>query len=168
MEELWDVYDIHRNKIGKTCRRGIDILLDGEYHIVVTAIIINSAGKILISKRAAHKKHPLMWECNGGSIKIGETSLEGMLREVQEELGITFTQKDAIFLKEIKSDKAHDFKDLWLFRKDVKIEDITFPDGEAIEAKWVTIDEFEKMYEKGEIVPSVNFGREEYNIALKK
>lgn len=165
MEELWDLYDEQRNKIGKTCRRGVDPLLDGEYHIVVTAIIINSENKILVSKRAAFKKHPLVWECNGGSIKTGESSLQGMLREVEEELGLKFTKEEATFLKEIKA--THDFKDLWVFRRDVKIEEITFPDGEAIEAKWVTMEELEEMYERGETIPTLEFKREDYNKALE-
>lgn len=168
MGELWDIYDINKKKTGKLAERGVYQLQDGEYHIVVTGIIINSNNEILISKRAAHKKHGLMWECNGGSILAGETSLEGILRELKEELGIEFTKKEAIFLKEIRRDKVPpDFKDLWLFKKDIDIKDLTFPDKEAIEAKWVTIEEFIKMYDKGEIVPSVDFGREEYEEALK-
>lgn len=168
MGELWDIYDIDRKKTGKLAERDVYQLKEGEYHIVVTGIIMNSKNEILISKRAPHKKHGLMWECNGGSILAGETSLEGVLRELKEELGIVFTRKEAIFLKEIRRDKVPpDFKDLWLFRKDVEIEDLTFPDGEAIEAKWVTIEEFMEMYQNKEIVHSVDFGRKEYEEALK-
>lgn len=47
------------------------------------------------------------------------------------------------------------------------INDITFPDGESIEAKWVSIDKFLKMFQNREIVPTVDFGIEEYNKALK-
>lgn len=167
MSELWDIYDINKKVTGRKAERGVYQFKDGEYHIVVTGIIINSSNEILISKRAAHKTFGLMWECNGGSILARETSLEGILRELKEELGIEFTKKEAIFLKEIKKDSANDFKDLWLFRKDINIEDITFPDGESIEAKWVTIDEFIEMLNKNEIVPTVDFGLEEYNEALK-
>ena len=168
MPEMWDIYDINKNKIGKQVQRNSYQFKKGEYHIVVTAIIMNSKNEILISKRAAHKKFGLMWECNGGSILAGETSLEGVLREIKEELGIEFLKEEAIFLKEIRRDKIPpDFKDLWLFRKDININDITFPDGESIEAKWVSIDTFLKMFENREIVPTVDFGIEEYNKALK-
>ena len=37
--------------------------------------------------------------------------------------------------------------------KDIDIKDITFPDRETIEAKWVSIDEFMKMFENKEIIP---------------
>lgn len=168
MEELWDIYDINRKKIGKFARRDVDKLQAGEYHVVVTGIMINSRNEILIGKRAAHKTHPLMWECSGGSILAGETSLDGMLRELKEELGVEFTKEEAIFLKEIRRDKIPpDFKDLWIFHKDIDIQDLTFPDKEVIEAKWVTIKEFMRMYKNKEIVQSVDFGEEEYKEALK-
>jgi len=165
--ELWDIYDINKKKIGRTAERNIYQFKEGEYHIVVTGIIMNSKNEILISKRAKYKKFGLMWECNGGSILAGETSLEGIIRELKEELGIEFSKKEAIFLKEIRRDKIPpDFKDLWLFRRNIDINEITFLDGESIDAKWVTIEEFITMYENKEIVPTVDFGREEYNKAL--
>ena len=168
MEEIWDIYDTDRNKTGKTAIRGVDKLKEGEYHIIVNAIIMNSKNEILISQRAEFKEFPLMWECNGGSILKGETSLEGVLREVKEELGLEFKAEDAIYLKEVRRDRLPpDFKDLWLFRKDVDLKDVTFPDGEAVAAKWVSIDEFIEMYKNKEIVPTVDFGIEEYNMALE-
>ena len=167
MAELWDIYDINKKKIGRTAERNVYKFKEGEYHIVVTGIIMNSNNEILISKRDEHKKFGLMWECNGGSILAGETSLEGIIRELKEELGIEFSKKEAIFLKEIRKDKVPpDFKDLWLFRKNVDLKDITFPDGEVIDAKWVTIHEFIRMYENKEIVPTIDFGVEEYNKAI--
>ena len=167
MNELWDIYDINKNKTGRIAERNAYNFQKGEYHIVVTGIIMNSKNEILISKRAKNKKFGGMWECNGGSILSGETSLEGILRELKEELGIKFTKKEAIFLKEIRRDKIPpDFKELWLFRKDIKIEDITFPDGEAIEAKWVNIEEFMKMCNSKKIIPTIDFGKEEYIKAL--
>ena len=60
--------------------RGVYKFKKGEYHIVVTAIILNMENEILISKRADFKRYGEMWECNGGSVLAGETSLEGMLR----------------------------------------------------------------------------------------
>lgn len=168
MGELWDVYDINKNKTGKIAERGVTKLQNGEYHIAVEAVIINHKGDILISKRAAHKKYGLMWELNGGSILKGETSIEGMIRELKEELGITVFSEEAIFLKEVRRDNvSHCIKEIWLFRKDIEIEEITFPDGEAIEAKWVTINQFIDMFNKEEIVPNVDFGLEDYNKALK-
>ena len=71
MPELWDIYDENKNKTGRTAIRDVTILQKGEYHIVVTGIILNSKNEILISKRATNKKFGGMWECNGGSILAG-------------------------------------------------------------------------------------------------
>lgn len=167
MGELWDIYDKNRKKTGRKAERDVYKLKEEEYHIIVTGIILNSKKEILISKRAAHKKYGLMWECSGGSILAGETSLEGILRELQEELGITFKKEEAILLKEIRRDEIPcDFKDLWLFIKDIEIEELTFSDGEVIEAKWVTIDKFEEIIDKKEMVPIIDFNREDYDDAL--
>ena len=74
-----------------------------------------------------------------------------------------------LLLKEIRKDKVPaDFKDLWLFKKDVKIEDLKFADGEVIDAKWVTIEEFLQIKENNEIISTIDFGREEYDLALEK
>ena len=167
MAELWDIYDENRKKTGKVAERGVTNLEFGkEYHIVVQGIILNSKNEILISQRAPHKNLGLQWECNGGSILAGETSLDGIIRELKEELGIEFSKREAMFLKEIRGRRFPNFKDLWLFRKDIDIKDVKFNDGEAIAAKWVSIDKFIEMYNNGEIVETVDFGLEEYNKAI--
>lgn len=165
MNDIVDIYNENKEKTGKTKIRHIDTLEEAEYLIGVQATIINSKKEILISQRSEKKeKAPLMWECNGGAVIAGETSLQGILREVQEELGIIFQETEAIFLKTVK--KEHKFKDIYLFIKDINISDITFQDGEAIAAKWVTMEEFMKMYKNNEIVQNVDFGREDYQKCL--
>ena len=168
MGELWDIYDKNRNKTGRYAERGVYMFNEGEYHVVVSAVIINSKNEILISKRAPHKKHPLMWELCGGSILKDETSVQGMVREIREELGIVFDETEGMLLKVVQNDVVPgDFKDLWLFRKDVDIKDITFSDGEAIDAKWVSIDVFESMHDVGEIKADVDFDRADYEKAVE-
>lgn len=169
MAEIWDIYDKDRNKTGRLAQRGVDRLKEGEYHIVVTAVILNSKNEILITQRASFKAFPFMWECNGGSILAGETSLQGIIREVKEEVGVEFKEEDAVFLKTLeRSCVPPDFKDIWIFRKDIDDSEITLPDGEAVCFKWVTIDEFEEMFKNNEIVPSVDFDRSNWEIIIRK
>ena len=170
MPELWDIYDKNRNKTGRVIEREKYEFKQGEYFIVVAALIINSKKEILITKRAATKKaEPLKWELTGGGLQSGETSLDGVLREIKEEIGLDFKPTEAIYLTEIRKDSVPaDFKDIWLFKKDVKIEDITFSDKEVIDVKWVKIDEFLKMKENNEVISTIDFGIKEYKLALKK
>ena len=112
--ELGDVYDINRNKTGKVIdRHSNDRLSTGEYHLVTEAIIINSRNEILLTKRASTKqKYPLMWECTCGSCIKGENTLQAILRELKEELGLNFKKNEANFYKTLRDDNAKDFKDI--------------------------------------------------------
>lgn len=55
----------------------------------VTAAVIRQNGKVLICQRPANKNCGLLWEFPGGKIEAGETGEECIVRECQEELGIT-------------------------------------------------------------------------------
>lgn len=167
--ELWDVYDINKKFTGKVIdRHSYERLKEGEYHLVVEAIIINSKGEILLNKRSKFKnKYPNMWESTAGSCIKGENSLQSILREIREELGVIFNEPDAVFYKTLRDDNAKDFKDVWLFRKNLEIKDLSYTDGEVVDSKWVTIDEFEKMIDNEEIIPTIDFDKEDYKKCLE-
>jgi len=57
--------------------------------IHVAAGILRAAdGRVLITQRPPDKPHGGAWEFPGGKIAAGETPLQGLVRELQEELGI--------------------------------------------------------------------------------
>ena len=157
MDEYWDVYDECRNKTNKIIKRDShEKLKDGEYHIVVTGIIQNSNKQILIARRNKNKKiYPGLWECIGGSTKIGENSIDAIIREIREEIGIKFMQNEGKLLGTIQ--KSNYFRDVWMFKKDISKEEIFYNDGEVIDSKWVSLDEYVALYKKGEVTPSGDF-----------
>ena len=55
---------------------------------VVTAAIIEHAGKVLIARRSPNSKLAGQWEFPGGKLEEGETLEECLVRELKEELGI--------------------------------------------------------------------------------
>ena len=57
--------------------------------IEVTAAIIRHNGKFLICQRPANKNCGLLWEFPGGKIEPGESGAQCIVRECQEELGVT-------------------------------------------------------------------------------
>ena len=100
--EIVDIYDINKNKTGKTLIRYKEELKPGEYIVGVQAIILNSNNEILISQRSKRAPVlPLKWECNGGAIKSGETSLDGLVREINEELGIKLDKDKAVKIADL-------------------------------------------------------------------
>lgn len=157
MEEFWNVYDKFRNKTDKIIKRDSDEWLkNGEYHIVITGIIQNSRSQILITRRNKNKKvYPGLWECTGGSVKAEESSIEAVIREINEEIGVELKPTEGKLLGTIQ--RSNYFRDVWKFKKDVLKEDINYNDGEVIDFKWVSLEEYADLYNKGEIVPSGDF-----------
>ena len=145
--ELWDLYDINRNPLGRTFPRGE--MNVGEYHIVVSIWTISSDNKILLTLRSPDKEpFPNKWECTGGSALAGETSIEAAMRELFEETGITASTEELTLIDSDTGDSA--FFDVYLLRRDVKLSELTFQQGETAGARWVTMLELESLYSDGE------------------
>jgi mutator protein MutT len=151
MEE-WDIYDCERNRTGKVAIRGNE-LLPGEYHLVVFAIIRNTDGKYIISKRSVEKTFANTWEVTGGSAVVGDTSIEAVKREVEEELGIELIG-DGNLIKTYKTDsECSNFSDVWYFEQDVALEDIICQVGEVSDARIVNMEEIDELFEQGLFMP---------------
>lgn len=59
------------------------------HHVVVVALLANSRGQWLIGKRPANRMLGGLWEFPGGKVNAKETLEEALVREIDEELGIT-------------------------------------------------------------------------------
>lgn len=90
--EEWDLYDAQGSRTGQKIKRG-EPIPPGSYHRVVSVWLVNGKTEVLLSQRHPEKSYPLLWECTGGCVIAGETSLEGAVREVREELGICLEPK---------------------------------------------------------------------------
>ena len=80
-----------------------------------------------------------------------ENSLEGMVAEIKEELGINVDSKELKLFKTIKTED--DFVDLYYLKKDININDIVIQKEEVEDVKWVTKDEINEMIKKGIFLP---------------
>ncbi|MGE7952008.1 NUDIX hydrolase [Lysinibacillus xylanilyticus] len=154
--EVWDVYDKNRSKTNKSHVRGAK-LADGDYHIVVHVWIRNNKGEILLTKRHKDKSFPNLWECPGGSILAGESSLDGVIREVKEEIGINLSRSNGKMIKSERRDAYNDFYDVWLFDQSFEIPETVLQEDEVSDIKWVTKSELENMYNSKYIVPTLEY-----------
>jgi 8-oxo-dGTP diphosphatase len=59
---------------------------------VVAAAIADQEGRWLLQKRPPGKRHAGLWEFPGGKVEPGETPLQALVREVNEELTITLVE----------------------------------------------------------------------------
>lgn len=163
--EKWDLYTKYREKTGKEHIRG-EAIPDGFYHLVVHVWIRNSKGEYLISQRSANRPtFPLMWECVGGSVIKGESSIEGAIREVKEEVGLDLKQEHGrlLFSKIRGTDYKYECKifndimDVWLFDYDgeLRLEEATT--DEVADCKWMTVSEIRSLYEEKKLVATLDY-----------
>lgn len=154
MMELWDVYDENRRETGKTHVRGIP-LESGEYHLVADVWTVNERGEVLLTRRHPKKPYGLMWECSGGSVLAGETSLKGAVRELAEETGIHVKEEELVLIHTVRLNER--FVDTYITRQSIAVEELTLQPEEVVDAKFVTFKELLQMWEQGIVVPKTRF-----------
>jgi len=62
--------------------------------LVVAAALVDSAGRVLVQRRPLGKSMAGLWEFPGGKVELGETPEVALVRELQEELGISVAITD--------------------------------------------------------------------------
>ena len=160
MSELIDVYNNKKEKTGKIVeRKRVASLEKGEFIISVTCWIINKNGEILLTQRKLDKHNGGKWEPTTGLVVSGESSLQGIIRELDEEIGIQVNQSEITLIKEIIEERTDVsfFRDIYLIRKDIDLRAIKYNDGEVVDAKYVTIDEFNSMLLKNETLEYLRY-----------
>ena len=150
--EYWDLYDKDRKPLGRTHLRG-DKLKEGEYYVCCEIWVINPEGKMLTTKRHPNKKAGNLWEFVGGGTLAGETTKQSAVRELFEETGIKVQEGDLTFLA--TNANRNFFQDIYTVMADISIDSIVLQPDEAIDAKWVSFEDIEKMIADGDFVYAV-------------
>ena len=156
-DELWQLYAPNSLPI---TGKGWDSALDnpevsGSDAIVGVAVVFlyrfNEKGglELLWQKRAdGIDRYPGYYDISaGGHINLGESVVEGAIRETREEIGALITAEDLQFAF-TKSFNKNRFA--WVFMVDWtgKPEEFSFNDKEVSEVKWVPYDEGERFRKK--------------------
>ena len=147
--ELRDIYDGKGYKTGVKKERS-ENLEDGEYYLAAEVWIINSNSKILIQQRSSNKDIlPNMWGLTTGCMITGEDTVEGALREVKEEIGISLEKDELNFIRRIF--RKNSIWDIYFVYKDVELSKLILQTEEVSNVKLVSIEEFNSMLLSGEL-----------------
>ncbi len=134
MTEFWDVYDGNESRTGRIMERGTP--KDGDYMLCVHIYLHTPDGLFLMQKRSEKKQsHPGIWDVTGGAVQAGEESIEGAIRETEEEVGISLEKNNLTFIGKIK--KRRSFVHIYFAKKDFKKEDLTLQKEEVSEVRLV-------------------------------
>lgn len=143
--EVRDLYDENKKVTGKTFIKGEQVP-KGYFYLIVIIVIENDQGEFLIQKRVARKGGK--WALTGGHPKAGETSLEGIIEEVKEELGIDVSKDKLTLFKEITNNDQ--YFDLYYLKKNIDINDIVIQEEEVDGVMWASKDKVNNMFQAGE------------------
>ncbi len=145
MEEIEkrDLYDENRNLIGETILKGEEIP-EGKYIVVVLVFIQNSEGKFLIQKRSERKNGK--YATTGGHPKSGENSIQGIITEVKEEIGLDVKPEDLQLYYGGKSEIEKVFWDDYYVKMDVPdIDKLKLQEEEVSSVHWFSIEEIKDL-----------------------
>ena len=171
-EEYFDILDEFGNKTGKIKSRS-EVHRNGNFHKAVHIWIINDLGEILLQRRCLTKdSDPNMLDIScAGHLTAGDTSIEGAIRELKEELNLDVKESDLEFIKTIKrchvSNKTfidNEYDDFYILRTDKSISDMKYQVEEISEIFFVPFQKFKEMVANKQ--PNLVIYEEEYEVLL--
>ena len=121
----------------------------------VLAILENEEGKFLVTRRSLNKKWAAGgWEMPGGGAKSGETSEEAIQREVKEETNLDVQNGQVVYSYFNEDETRHDnyFVDIYHFKFDFQLSDVTLNTRESIDCRCVSLDELVAMNNEDEFL----------------
>ena len=140
--ERRDLYDINRKPTGETIFKGEKIPLN-RYIIVVLSFIQNSKGEFLVQKRSKQKDGK--FGSTGGHAKTGENSIEAIISEIHEELGLTVLPSELNLIYSGREDTERVFFDIYYLKKDFDIESLTLQKEEVDFVEWDSIEKINEL-----------------------
>lgn len=143
--ELLDLYDKDLKITGKTIERGQHVPYG--YMIPIVAVFIyNDQGQFLIQKVAASKGN--YYASTAGHVQSGEIDFsKAMIRELEEEIGLTATKSE---LKLVKIRRyEYKFTFLYLLKRNVNVNELQLQQEEVESVQWLGIEEIETLCKQG-------------------
>ena len=176
MDELIDIVDKDGNPTGKSALKS-EAHKNGWYHNTIHLWLYTTNGEILLQQRS-HKKliHPLLWDVSvAGHIDAGESLTEALIRETQEEIGLSISENDlskiGTRLHETIYDggaiKDFEFHQVFIAELTVDIDNLVPQPNEVEAIKLVSFKEFESLLASSESnLHFISNNREYYTFVL--
>ena len=155
MEKI-DVLDEKGIKTGEVLSRE-EVHERGLWHKCVHIWIINSKQEVLLQKRSKQKAtNPNKWTAaTSGHLSAGDTSIEGAIRELSEEIGLQVREDELEYLFTVKESTTKDnlerhiidneITDVYFMKKEIEIRNLKLQEEEVSEVRWFSYEQFKKM-----------------------
>lgn len=154
-QEYWDIYDINKNKTGRTMKRNDWTMAEGDYYLSVLGVVRRADGRFLITQRVMTKAWAAgWWEVPGGGVKAGESSFEAVCREVLEETGLDVSKAEGgyQFCYHRENKGQNYIVDIYRFDMDVTESDVQLQASETMDGKFATLEEIKAIASEGKFL----------------
>lgn len=151
MSEIIAIVDELDKVIGAVEKDNFD-KTSGRIYRTATLILFSQDGRILIQRRADSKKtYAGKWDIAAvaGHVVFGETYLESIIRETEEEIGlknVNFFEAEKEF--SVTAGGKRRFTQVFWAVEDFDVEDLKLPLDEVAEVRLVKVSELQKMFEE--------------------
>ena len=88
---------------------------------------------------------------------MGESSIDGALREVKEEVGLDLKPENGKLLFTKIRSAFNDMVDVWLFEYDGDLRLDAATTDEVADCRWMTVSEIRKLYEDNRLVKTLDY-----------
>ena len=143
--ELEDLYDNNFNKLNKTIIRRVDEI-PKDCYVMMSYALIKNDDKYLLEQET--EKSNYTYAIPGGHLVAGEDGLEGLKRELKEELSLENVKTKHI--DTILYPYNNYIFNIYLIEDRVNINDLIFQKDEVLNINW---------YSKNEILDLINNGK---------
>jgi 8-oxo-dGTP pyrophosphatase MutT (NUDIX family) len=149
--ELLDIYDETGQPTGKVIQRGARLSADQNILVVQLWIRIET-GEYLIQQRAHHLEDaPGIWATTAGHVQSGEESLDGALRELNEEMGIQIPAQELHRYQRII--RKNLIQDVWLAEVNSNTLEQPVIGTEVADWMWASREKIQDMVRQGLFFP---------------
>ena len=122
----------------------------GLWHREISVWVFNHNGDVLIQRRSGNKKmSPNKLEVCAGHVDYNNNSIETVINELSEEIGLNVQEKDVVYLTTEKKEKIFNensinriFNDVYYVLTDKNISEFKIQEEELSEVMWINYLDF--------------------------
>jgi len=157
--EILDLYDNNFNKINKTIIRRVDEIPENT-NIMMSYALIKNNDKYLLEQTT--ERNNFKYAIPGGHLHTNENGIEGLKRELKEELGLE--NINIKHLDTIKFPYNNYIFNIYLIEDDINITNLHYQPEEVLKVEWFSKKEILKLIEEDKIPRGYAYILENYMI----
>lgn len=145
--EILDLYDKDFKKTGKTIIRRVDEIPEDSY-IMLSYVLIKNNDKYLLEQMTERNNYK--YAIPGGHILSGETGLQGLIRELKEEIGLS--DVNIKYLDTVIFPYNKYIFNVYLIEDKINIDELVLQPDEVINVNWYSVNEINDLIQK-DLIP---------------